>query len=318
MNPKFSIIIPVYNVERYLRTCLDSILTQSFKDWEILLVDDGSPDGSPAICDEYAQKDVRIRVFHKENGGVSSARNLGLENARGEWVWYVDPDDWIEIDALKVLSKYIESYNPDTVIFGMRFTDEKGNDLGNDVKKHKEGAVDSVFECFDYGPPSVLQKRDILEKNNLRFTQGIRLGEDLELQYKFLMMCYKAVQIEEVLYIVLRRDGSATNNPKTFQNAAEDLPKVLRSIISFIQNNKIEEKPWIAKRINRIFKSAMNMNYLAKTQDVSYLQRTINDADQILRHIGFTKYKDSAVYIGCLDVRLYFLFQKMRKFFNLK
>lgn len=91
--PKISIIVPVYNVEQYLRRCIDSILNQSFTDFELLLIDDGSKDKSGEICDEYAARDSRIRVFHKENGGVSSARNVGLDNARGEWVAFVDADD---------------------------------------------------------------------------------------------------------------------------------------------------------------------------------------------------------------------------------
>ena len=94
-NPKISIIVPVYNVEQYLPRCIDSILNQSFADFELLLIDDGSKDKSGTICDEYAAKDSRIRLFHKENGGVSSARNVGLDNARGEWLAFIDGDDEI-------------------------------------------------------------------------------------------------------------------------------------------------------------------------------------------------------------------------------
>lgn len=94
-NPKISIIVPVYNVEQYLQRCIDSILNQSFADFELLLIDDGSKDKSGTICDKYAAKDSRIRVFHKKNGGVSSARNTGLDNARGEWLSFIDGDDEI-------------------------------------------------------------------------------------------------------------------------------------------------------------------------------------------------------------------------------
>ena len=96
--PKISVIVPVYKVEKYLPECIESVLAQTFTDFELILVDDGSPDNSGKICDDYATRDSRIRVFHKENGGVSSARNLGLDNARGEWIGFVDPDDWIEPD----------------------------------------------------------------------------------------------------------------------------------------------------------------------------------------------------------------------------
>ena len=102
-TPKSSVIVPVYNVEIYLPRCIDSILSQSFTDFELILVDDGSPDNCGKICDEYALKDSRVRVFHKSNGGVSSARNLGLDNVRGEWVTFIDSDDYVEVDYLKEL-----------------------------------------------------------------------------------------------------------------------------------------------------------------------------------------------------------------------
>ena len=106
---KISIICPVYNVEKYLPRCIDSILSQSFKDFELLLVDDGSLDNSGNICDEYANNDDRIRVFHKKNGGVSSARNFGLKHACGEWISFVDTDDWVDSDFLEPISSNIES-----------------------------------------------------------------------------------------------------------------------------------------------------------------------------------------------------------------
>ena len=92
MEPKISVIVPVYKVEEYLHRCVDSILSQSFTDFELILVDDGSPDNCGKICDEYAQKDSRVKVFHKPNGGVSSARNYGLDNAKGEWIAFVDSE----------------------------------------------------------------------------------------------------------------------------------------------------------------------------------------------------------------------------------
>ena len=105
-NPKISVIIPVYNAEKYLRRCVDSILAQIFTDFELLLIDDGSKDKSGVICDEYAKKDNRVKVFHKENGGVSSARNLGLDNARGEWIGFIDSDDMVKPEYLDGLIRY--------------------------------------------------------------------------------------------------------------------------------------------------------------------------------------------------------------------
>ena len=112
-SPKISIIVPVYKVEQYLRRCLDSIVAQTFTDWECILIDDGSPDNSGRICDEYAEKDKRFRVFHQENVGVSAARNKGLDEARGEWIGFVDSDDWIEKEMYEYLyNDAIETMNP--------------------------------------------------------------------------------------------------------------------------------------------------------------------------------------------------------------
>lgn len=100
---KVSIIVPVYKAELYIRKCIDSILSQTFTNFELLLIDDGSPDNCGKICDEYAELDTRVHVFHKENGGVSAARNLGLDHAKGDYVCFIDSDDWIDPDMLETL-----------------------------------------------------------------------------------------------------------------------------------------------------------------------------------------------------------------------
>ena len=119
-KPKISIIVPVYNVENYLKECLDSILGQSFTDWECILVDDGSTDSSPVICDEYASQDSRFKVIHKLNGGVSSARNAGLKAASAEFIGFVDPDDWIEPVMFNILYSLIVDYDADIAQIGFR------------------------------------------------------------------------------------------------------------------------------------------------------------------------------------------------------
>lgn len=116
--PKISVIVPVYNVEKYLQRCIESILSQTFTDFEVLLIDDGSNDRSGEICDEYAKKDGRIRVFHKENGGVSSARNTGLDNVQGEWVCFVDSDDWLDLDFLMLVLQ--DSAKADIIFYGCK------------------------------------------------------------------------------------------------------------------------------------------------------------------------------------------------------
>ena len=112
-NPKISVIVPVYKVEKYLDRCVESIVNQTYKNLEIILVDDGSPDNCPVMCDEWAEKDERIRVIHKENGGLADARNAGMNIATGDYIGFVDSDDWIEPNMYEVLLKNALKYDAD-------------------------------------------------------------------------------------------------------------------------------------------------------------------------------------------------------------
>ena len=114
-HPKISIIIPVYNVEKYLDRCIDSIINQSLKDIEIILVDDGSPDNCPQLCDEWAKKDSRIKVIHKENAGLGMARNTGMQHATGEYIAFIDSDDYVDLDMYAKLLEKAELHNADIV-----------------------------------------------------------------------------------------------------------------------------------------------------------------------------------------------------------
>ena len=123
---RFSVIVPIYRVESYLRQCVDSVLAQTYGDFELILVDDGSPDGCPAICDEYAVKDARVKVIHKSNGGIVSARQAGLQAAQGEYIAPVDGDDWIAPDFLEQAIKILDTYDVDMVSFGYTEVEENG------------------------------------------------------------------------------------------------------------------------------------------------------------------------------------------------
>ena len=125
-RPEISVIVPVYKVERYLNECIDSILAQTFTDFELILVDDGSPDNCPALCDAAAAKDSRIRVIHQKNRGLSGARNAGLDAAEGEWIAFVDSDDMLLPQALEKAHSTAEKTGADVVLYGFAFTDENG------------------------------------------------------------------------------------------------------------------------------------------------------------------------------------------------
>lgn len=127
--PEISIIVPVYQVEKYLNECIDSILAQTFTDFELILVDDGSPDNCPALCDAAAKRDSRVRVIHKQNGGVSTARNAGLDAAQGNWIAFVDSDDTVEPEYLEKMHKAVLETGADFAICSSQCIDETGKTL---------------------------------------------------------------------------------------------------------------------------------------------------------------------------------------------
>lgn len=218
-TPKISIIIPVYNVERYLPRCLDSVLAQTFADFELLLIDDGSPDRSPAICDQYAAKDPRIQVFHKPNGGVSSARNLGIDHAQGSFIAFIDADDYIEPNFLEEMLNAMNRYNADLVCCGLwAYQKEDGNYnsiRGTDEDKvftRKEALIELLGpdDSIQTSPWNKLYKANIIRKNNLRFPEDLKYCEDKVFILRFIMHCSKVFFTSKILYHYMTIETSAT------------------------------------------------------------------------------------------------------------
>lgn len=208
---KFSIIIPVYKVEKYLYQCVDSVLAQTFQDYEIILVDDGSPDKCPAVCDEYAARDNRVKVIHKTNGGLSDARNAGLDMAQGEYVIFLDSDDWWDdSDALAKVNSAIESTGSDAIIIGMKkyFTqDDKIGDIRipekcdiptmSDVQVTQKYMQKNIFVACACDK---IIRKDIIESDHLRFVKG-QYSEDIEWCCKLLMKDIRIDVLEEAFYV---------------------------------------------------------------------------------------------------------------------
>lgn len=195
MNPKISVIIPVYNVSQYLRRCVDSVINQTYSDLEIILVDDGSPDDCPQICDEYAKKDERIIVIHKPNGGLSSARNAGLDVASGAYVGFVDSDDWIEADTFEYCIGLIKKYKANAIQFDIELSAK------SDIKISQPAEVVNVYhdkEILEYYLDSSTRRsggfsvwRCLFEAptaKNYRFRDG-KINEDMDYKFKVLRDC---------------------------------------------------------------------------------------------------------------------------------
>lgn len=211
--PKVSIIVPVYKAEQYLHRCVDSILSQSFIDWELILVDDGSPDRSGAICDEYAQKDDRIRVIHKENGGVSSARNIALERIAGEWLTFVDSDDCLYPNALQRWVEVAEQNNLDLIQCHFNREYKEGQVASNEIEvmsAEQYADTENYLTCAG----GTLFKSSIVKEHALRFDEKVRLGEDQIFLLSHMQHCKRIQRIGDVLYFYRDNERSAVNNPK--------------------------------------------------------------------------------------------------------
>lgn len=252
--PIISIIVPVYNVEQYLPRCIDSILSQSFTDFELLLIDDGSKDKSGAICDEYAAKDSRIRVFHKENGGVSSARNIGLDNAKGDWITFVDGDDLLLPKALTNITEVVENDNADLYIFDY---------LSNSIPVRQNLGQIMTTDMFarllllykiQSSPWAKVYKAKTL--NGLRFNTSLRIGEDWLFNFEFALMNRDNIRIiheDSCIYDYIYREGSAMQSRK-IKDKYLQLNRIAIPVVEKLLSGKMDKEVQAFKAIN-IFQS---------------------------------------------------------------
>ena len=220
--PKASVIVPVYKVEEYLEKCVQSILAQTERDFELILVDDGSPDRCGALCDSLAQTDPRIRVIHQENQGLGGARNTGIREARGDWLLLVDSDDWIEP---KILEKAMEAglrEEADLVMFAFRTVDEQGRELGvfrEDMPKERGIGMQEHKEALLTAPCAwnKLYRRSFFQGTGLAYPPRVWY-EDLRTTPKLMAKAGRMVFLDEVGYNYLQRQGSIMNSANLERN----------------------------------------------------------------------------------------------------
>ena len=216
-----SIIVPVYNVEPYLRRCLDSILAQTFADFEVILVDDGSPDDCPAICDEYAEKDRRVRVIHKENGGFSSARNAGMAVAEGKYILFCDSDDYVSSEWCRQLFEQIEKTPNAWVCCDLERTGEFDSYCFEDFPVLPIEQR-TYYQIYLMGVSAyVVNKIYTMEKiqeHSISFDESWRISEDVDFNLKYLQYCDSCVFVPQKLYAYVQRQGSIMHkyNPDWF------------------------------------------------------------------------------------------------------
>lgn len=236
-TPLISIIMPVYNVEKYISRAIESVLNQSFDDFEFLIVVDGSPDNSEEISMRYAKKDSRIKVLVKENGGVSSARNYGLNKARGQYIYFIDSDDWVAPSLLEENLELLKYKDSDLVVFG--FFNIKDNVNRSEffvedqliVKEQDFSLTKKQLKLLGY-TWNKIYKKDIIEKNNLKFNEKMPLWEDCVFNFEYLQCANSYVISSKCHYFYNIYEGSASH--KSYPDYSAYMDTYENAVMSFI------------------------------------------------------------------------------------
>lgn len=238
MNDKISVIVPIYNNEKYLKECIESIIEQSYMETEIILVDDGSTDKCPQICDEYAKKSNKIKVIHKKNGGVSSARNNGIAEATGEWISFVDSDDWIEPTYLEEMINAANKNKADIALCGYKRVASNDEKICwsnyNKVITSKEYLINCLNPQTGFGFCHMkLIKKDKIQ--NIKFDEKLKVGEDALFNIELSKNVETAVYVNKYLYNYRINMSSAVK--KFDKDYPEKYIKSMKKISNYIEKN---------------------------------------------------------------------------------
>ncbi len=276
-----SVIIPIYNVEKYLCECIDSVIKQSYKDLEIILVDDGSQDNCGKICDCYALKDKRIKVIHKKNGGLSDARNVGYSKSHGEYIYFLDSDDYIKVDAIAKMVTCIKKENSDIVFFDAEtlyeiFPDSnyRENFIRSNCYQTSKGTLvlrkliknREYYSCV----PLHFFKRELIEKNKLSFVKGIMHEDEL-----FTILAYvkadKVSQLRDIAYIRRFRANSIMSD----RISVKSIMGMYRCIWGCVKEEKKYFSNSMESSVLRIRIKDMSRSVISKYSDLSKKNRVI-------------------------------------------
>lgn len=262
----FSIIIPVYNVKQYIKFTLDSIKNQTFKNFEVICINDGSTDGSEIILEDFATKDDRFKIFHKKNEGVSSARNLGIEKACGLWIIFIDGDDAIREDGLEIIHNAIQLYpTTDIVAYGAKFVESITK---NDLHKKNETFPIHNEDCIPIIPFKALNhytvwtaafRQTLLE--NIRF-EDLKNGEDQLFYNQAILKAEKYIEIQTEIYYYLQRPGSAVNSTWNLKRQTDLLTMYRRITENLIYSERSIDRRWLKRWIKNLLSVPSNIWYL--------------------------------------------------------
>lgn len=273
----FSIVVPVYDMELYIEKCIKSLLSQNFDAYEILLVNDGSTDSSLKICDKYANANEKIKLFNKENGGLSDARNYGMREARGKYVLFIDSDDYIENNILRVLYDEIcEKNYPDVVLYNYYLVEETGRSArrsyvtATDELMKADEVVLSELKCRNLPVAACFgaYKRELVIENSLYFVKGI-LHEDERWSPQILLKADEIYKSPTIFYNYVKHENSITTKRDKTQNGIDlmETCEVLDKLTEADCNSEI--RLWFKNRIAMLYMKAVSMGKLYRVKKIS-------------------------------------------------
>ena len=269
METAISVIVPIYRVEKYLPACIDSILNQTFTDFELILVDDGSPDRCPEICDETAKRDARVRVIHQANQGLSAARNAGIEAARGAWLSFVDSDDYIAPQFYEKLYQTAQRTDADCVMCSVQNVDESGKSIDSALMRVADEVKTGQEVLRKIGRDDVtpyltawnkLYRRKLF--NTLRYPAG-RQNEDVFVFAELFCQVQRAVCVAEPLYFYRKRIGSIMNSVVTLRN----LDEMWAYVNCFEHLQQDDEESILKETEKRVFAKLTGVYYRVTEED---------------------------------------------------
>lgn len=295
-----SIIVPVYNAEQYLDQCIQSILAQSYTDFELLLINDGSTDTSGKICNTYAQRDQRIKVFHQENTGVSVARNFGLDQINGAFVAFIDADDFVEKDYILSLYSAAKNSNADIVCCGYEYISEYTHYTHHDfieLKNNRESFVENLLMNTGGTICSKLFKTSIIKTNNLRFKTELKMREDLIFSLQFSFYSKRFYSVNNYFY---KYNGFNENSLSKEDNTENQIyiHKLILTILSKNNFSPIVTSRIINERIKEILFGGIRENIRLKNPinnlRLFFKNKEIN---QLISELKICSFKDAILYI---------------------
>ena len=322
MDGLISVVIPVYNVEKYLEECIESVLRQSYQNFEIILVDDGSTDRSGIICDTYAAQDKRIQVVHQKNGGLSVARNTGFERSSGEYIYFLDSDDWIVPETLAGLVNKLKEDDAEAVFFDAKSFldgDETVKIEQRYIRKHMYLPADgyTVFGLlqrnkeYHSAVPLLCMRRSLLVENSLAFFPGI-LYEDMLFTYQVYCKVKRITYLNKALYHRRYRSNSIMTSRKSKKNF-ESACAVYKKVREFSQEENLLQESAVEKYISRCAFNGLNLyRNISKAE-----QRECRNAYRLLVKdiLECDAFHDRALYMRCYGIIPWFVYKVWEKTF---